>query len=125
MKLHGVALASFGAVLLFAGAAHAQDTLSCTPEDGHLGAPSYRLTVETNRATFALVPPNPAVRPVTIAEGQVLRYGETTIFTANFGRSGYAHLFHRGSVVVIDVNRFGQAQTGTGQALTRYQCSWR
>jgi hypothetical protein len=119
----------FGIVALAVPSIAAAETMTCTPEPGLLGAPSYKLVKETNRVALYKVPLNPTVRPILIASSTgIIRYGNTTIFVANYGRSGYAFLFSNTTTpkpaAVIDINLFQHQEHNTNGALTKYKCKW-
>ena len=107
----------------------AAGTLTCAPAGGPLGAPSYKIKLETGKASLYKVPLNPTARPILVASSTgIIRYGNTTIFIANYGRSGYAHVFSndtpRKAAAIIDINLFQRPENNTGGALTNYKCKW-
>ena len=105
----------------------AAEKLTCAPTGGMLGAPSYQLKYSGSTVQLLKVPLNPTAKPTVIASATgIIRYGDTTHFLANKGRSGYAFLYANKDVAVIDVNLFGQQGTlNTAKPLTNYKCAWK
>jgi len=109
-------------------AAQAQAVLVCTATGGLVGAPSYRIEIEGSEASLYRVPAAPAARPVRLASSdQLTRFGSTTIFHANLGKSGYALVYSNQaagrSMAVIDINLPTRRDLGTEGPVTTYACA--
>ncbi|MGZ3652336.1 MAG: hypothetical protein ACXVB9_17805 [Bdellovibrionota bacterium] len=119
-------------VLLFPLLAKAseQELLRCTRGGTFIGSPMYTLSTVENpgvpiRYFLKMVPMNPNVRPTYLEIPRPIHYGDTWIATKDVGRSGYAHLYSRGSVTLLDVNLFLARERGmnTNGPLGNYSCA--
>ena len=103
------------------------EMLRCVRGGRILGAPVYSL-VEVDSAPLSyylkMKPQNPTVRPSYPKIPRPVHYGNTWIATKDMGRSGYAHLYSRGGLSVLDVNLFQprDRQMNTPRPLTDYRC---
>lgn len=125
-------LASFATLVCAAPAASAATHTLVTCTGDLLGAPGYSVEVVDadggSPARYRLVkrPNNPAFGPYTVdvPYERALRYGDAFILTLDRGRSGYAHLYTRGEVTVIDVNLFEQTDINSNGPKTNYTCEF-
>lgn len=106
------------------------EMLRCVRSGRILGAPVYSLVNLDSPAVprsyyLKMTPQNPTVRPSYVKIPRPVFYGNTWIATKDSGRSGYAHIYSRGALTVIDVNLFQprERHMNTPGALTSYRCS--
>jgi len=127
MKIVACVIVVIAAVVVPA-AAQAQAVLTCRANGGLVGAPSYRIEVEGAEASLYKVFANPTVRPVRVASSeQIIRYGSTTIFVADLGKSGYVLVYSNQaagkSTAVIDINLPTRRELNTQGPITAYSCT--
>lgn len=116
-----------GIVVAVPGIVQAQTVLTCTGPVGMFGAPSYRIELEARKASLFKVFLNPTVQPLLVASSdQFIRYGRTTIFVADLGKSGYVLVYSSEapgkSAAVIDINLATHRDLNTPGAVTGYSC---
>lgn len=127
---HGLlALMTFLSVNLAQASVGDKDLLQCHSDVP--GAPSYTLAVkysytegEDNQYILTKRHNNPTVPAVsrTLREAYVLDHGSVLALTADYGRTGYVHIYHHGDTSVIDVNIFGESELNTHGPVTNYTC---
>ena len=88
-----------------------RELLRCVRNPHFLGAPVYTLSVDEHPRTpsryyLKMIPLNPMVRPVYLEISIPVHYDNTWLATKDMGRSGFALLYARGSVTLLDVNLF-------------------